>query len=92
MRRTLILAAAVLIALGLGWLIAMFAAYEDFVFAAGPVIVAAVLYRLRRRRGAPARTAAVDALIVVAASCLIAWGLVELADAFGDAVGEYEGG
>lgn len=92
MRRALVVAGAVLASLALGWFISMTLAYEEFTFVPGPLIVAGVLHRLRRRAGATPRTAAIDAALVVAASCLIAWGLVELADAFGDAVGEYEEG
>ena len=70
----------------------MFLAYEDFTFAPGALIVAAVLYRvLRRREGLTPRAAAVRSASVFVAACLIAWGATELLEAFGDAVGEYEG-
>ena len=86
--KALLLAAAVAAALALGWFISMIAAYEDFTFVPGPLIVAAGLFMLLRRRGETARTAAADAVAVIVISCAIAAGSIALLDAFGDAVGE----
>ena len=88
--RPLATAAGVVASLALGWLISMLAAYEPFTFVPGPVIVAAVLYRLLRRREATPREATLNAVAVIVLSCAIAAGALALADAFGDAVGEVD--
>jgi hypothetical protein len=73
----------------LGWLIAIWMAWDPS-FVAGPLIAGFALYRLLRRRGAVPRRATRLALASVATACLLAWAASEAFQVFSDAVGEYD--
>jgi hypothetical protein len=74
----------------LGYFIAVWWAWDP-AFVAGPVLVGLGVRRLLRRRGATPGSATIHALVVVVVGCLLGWAVSEALDAFGDAVGEYEG-